>query len=120
MVSKAGDILRLLTNVAEPMRKDAQTKCSLEAWVQGRAMQCLHDKLMALFELMDTEKAQTVGDAVLHDRLQAVVFLARVLQFILGFAGTWSQELTTSAESLCSVLFKLILVRPCSILNAVC
>ena len=120
MVSKAGDILRLLTNVAEPIRKDAQAKCSLDAWVQGRALQCLHDRLMTLFELMKTDEAQTVGDTVLHDSLQAVVFLARVLQFILGFAGTWSQELTTNAESLCSVLFKLILVRACQTLNVLC
>lgn len=106
LVSTAGDILRLLTNVVDPLRKDGLLSHQLDPWVQDKLVHALHDELSAVLEL--TSQDQTDSDR--SHSTQAVIFLARLLQFNLGFSGAWTEEMAGLGVSLCGLIFKLALV----------
>ncbi|EKM53974.1 uncharacterized protein PHACADRAFT_196411 [Phanerochaete carnosa HHB-10118-sp] len=115
-VGKAGKVLRLLTNLVEPMRAPASTTSlpqvdspaprDLISVVQG-LLQGIADRLSS----SDIPESSVISD---HDSVRrmiaATIFLARVVQFVLGFPGAWMQWAKDHCENLSQILSRLILV----------
>lgn len=110
MVSKAGDVLRLLTNVVEPLRRDGALTYHVDQGVQDRLIRAVHDKLVALLAFLSNDSVDGRPDPDQAGSVHTCVFLARVLQFDLGLSGAWTPEMKTLAEPLSGVLFQLALV----------
>ena len=106
--SSASEMLRLLANIVAPFRKEPSLP-QLDAAVQEALFAAICAKVAhmarVMAPLMQTPWEQ---DAALGS--QAVIFLARMLQFHLGFPITWSQQAKESAEELCLDLTRLALV----------
>lgn len=107
--SIASEMLRLLANIVAPFRKDTALP-QLDGAVQEALFSAICGKIAHMARVMGPlvhtpwEPQSALGS-------QAVVFLARVLQFHLGFPITWSQQAKDLAEALCLDLTRLALVR---------
>lgn len=109
LVSRAGDILRFLTNVTEPMGK-GETTPSLESCIQDRLVHALQEKLSIILKIMLGAAFQE-QDGVPHQALvRLAIFLARLLQFDLGLSEVWTQDMKNRSQALSSTLFQLALV----------
>ena len=110
MVSKAGDVLRLLTNVVEPMRKEGTSAHQVDQPVQDKLLRAIHDRLVVILRTLSTGQSSNQQNTA--QAIQAVVFLSRLLQFDLGLSGVWTPEMKNMSEPLCDILFRLALVGP--------
>ncbi|KAI8993842.1 hypothetical protein BD414DRAFT_480612 [Trametes punicea] len=109
LVSSAGEILRLLANIVAPFRKDASLP-QLDATVQDHIFSVVCAKIAEMTEVMATLVQQPWSEDISRGS-QAVIFLARLLQFYLGFPGGWSQQVKDLAEELCANLTRLALIH---------
>ena len=108
MKSTAGEMLRLLANIVAPFRKDTSLP-QLDAAVQDALFIAVYARIAHMAKVMDPlVRTPWEKNAVLGS--QAVVFLARTLQFHLGFPITWSQKAKDLAGELCLDLTRLALV----------
>ena len=105
----ASEILRLLANIVAPFRKDASLP-QVDAPIQDALFAVLCNKIAHMTSVMAT-LVQQPWDEEASRASQAVIFLARMLQFHLGFPSTWSQQAKDLAEDLCYNLTRLALVR---------
>ena len=105
----ASEILRLMANIVAPFRQDASLP-QLDPPVQETFFSVLCAKMTKMTEDMIT-LLQSPWEVPAVRGTQAVVFLARMLQFHLGFSITWSQKTKENAEELCHNLTRLALVR---------
>ena len=110
-VANAGKVLRLLTNLVEPMRA-AETTSSLPQ-IDASAQQEL---VATLYSILESIRSHLSGSAALgfpesyRQLATATIFLARVLQFDLGFPGVWIQWMKDHCDDLCQTLSQLIIV----------
>ncbi|OSD03951.1 hypothetical protein PYCCODRAFT_163808 [Trametes coccinea BRFM310] len=109
LVSCAGEILRLLANIVAPFRKDASLP-QLDQTVQDHLFAVLCAKIAEMTDLMMSLLQRPWNEDVSRGT-QAVIFLARLLQFYLGFQGTWSQQARDLGEELCANLTRLALIH---------
>ena len=106
--STASEMLRLLANIVAPFRKDAALP-QLDATVQEHLFTAICAKVAHMARVMPPlvhapwEREAQLGS-------EAVVFLARMLQFHLGFPIAWSQQAKDLAAELCLDLTRLALV----------
>ena len=106
-VDRAGEILRLLSHVIEPFRTKG-IFFQLDVNCQERLGKGICETLSAVESML----ASTGGEA--SKRLaQSILFVARLLQFNLGFGGTWTTTIREQYEILSSTLFRLALVCVC-------
>lgn len=110
----ASEILRLMANIVAPFRKDASLP-QLDPLIQETFFSMLCAKIKKMTEIMAT-LLQNPWEEEAARGTQAIVFMARMLQFHLGFSITWSQQAKEHAEELCYNLTRLALV--CPLLNA--
>ena len=104
----ASDILRLCANIVAPFRKDASLP-QLDTPVQEALFTVLCAKIAYMTGVM-AQLVQRPWDDTASRASQAVIFLARMLQFHLGFSLTWNQLAKDLAEELCHNLTRLALV----------
>ena len=104
----ASEILRLMANIVAPFRKDASLP-QLDPQIQETFFSLLCAKIKKMTEMMAI-LLQDPWEEQAARGTQAVVFLARMLQFHLGFSITWSQQAKEQAEELCFNLTRLALV----------
>ena len=114
LATKAGDILRSLTNVTQPtlVGEDGRPpEYKLDVWVQDRLVHALHERFAAVLPMI--KKAWSEGGDIETRRslAEATVILARLLQFDLGLVDAWTLEMQKLCEPLCANIFQLILVR---------
>ena len=109
LVSCAGEILRLLANIVAPFRKDASLP-QVDPSVQDHLFAALCAKIAEMTEMMAALVQQPWSEDIARGS-QAVIFLARLLQFYLGFPNQWSQQAKDLSEKLCANLTRLALVR---------
>ncbi|KAI0829604.1 hypothetical protein BC628DRAFT_1314187 [Trametes gibbosa] len=107
LVSCAGEILRLLANIVAPFRKDTSL-LQLDAAVLESMFPPMCAKFAEMTEIM-ASLVQEPWSEDLARSTQAVIFMARVLQFYLGFPVTWSQQMKDLSEELCANLTRLAL-----------
>lgn len=123
LVSCAGEILRLIANIVAPFRLEASRteraqgeEFRFENYlppIDPAVQEHLFSVLCAKFAEMTGLMAALVQEPWSEDisrGSQAVIFLARLLQFYLGFPAAWSDKSKELAEELCANLTRLALV----------
>ncbi|KAH7922771.1 hypothetical protein BV22DRAFT_1094076 [Leucogyrophana mollusca] len=118
-VERAGEVVRVLSHVAAPLREET-SNCSLELDLptQERLIAVICDNFGVAETMLSAhvESPHMTQKDTLLQLTQAVVFLARLLQFELGFSGIWTENFRISCSALAPVLFRLILLHasgPC-------
>ncbi|KAI0356240.1 hypothetical protein OH77DRAFT_1401364 [Trametes cingulata] len=109
LVSSAGEILRLLANIVAPFRQDPCLP-QLDTLVQDNLFSVICAKVAEMTDVMATLVQQPWSEDISKGS-QAVIFLARLLQFYLGFPAAWSQQAKDLAEELCANLARLALIH---------
>lgn len=102
-VDRAGELLRVLSHVAEPLRTQGAVLL-LDPLVQERLSKVILETLtttdMMISGITNTSQELT----------RTAIFLARLLQFNLGFTGMWTPSCIEVHEGISLVLFRLLLV----------
>lgn len=103
-VDRAGELLRVLSHVAEPLRTKGVV-LHLDPTVQERLSKVILETLVTIETMLS--KLTSIS----HEVKRCAIFLARLLQFNLGFIGPWSTSCMEIHEGLTTVLFRLLLVH---------
>ncbi|KAJ7128929.1 hypothetical protein C8R43DRAFT_1026393 [Mycena crocata] len=105
---RAGELLRVIAYVAEPLRAAGSQLPSLDPSIQDEFFEVLNGKFV------DVEHALTVPeeDSALDTELtQATISLSRLLQFHLGFPVVWTGKIKELSINLSSTIFRLVLLH---------
>lgn len=103
-VGRAGEVLRVLSHVSEPLREEG-TGLDLDVSTQER----LAKIILESFQFANVMFSKTT-DSSLRVITEAVIFLARLLQFDLGFPGIRTTHFRDTCEKMTPVLFDLVVV----------
>ncbi|OCH91787.1 hypothetical protein OBBRIDRAFT_752537 [Obba rivulosa] len=110
-VRNGGEVLRLLARVVKPFRQDLPLP-ELDAAIQDEFFSTLCTKFVQVTDML---AAATDDDAHGVDGVNpashSAIFLARLLQFYLGFPGVWTTQSKAKCEQLCAILTQLILLH---------
>ena len=106
-IDRAGEILRLLSHVMEPFRTKG-TVFQLDANCQERLGKGICETLSCIESMFTAAGAEASKPLT-----QSVLFLARLLQFKLGFGGMWTHTAREQYGMLSSALLRLALVCVC-------
>ncbi|OBZ68162.1 Mediator of RNA polymerase II transcription subunit 12 [Grifola frondosa] len=108
LVANAGEVLRLLSNIVEPFRQDNPMP-QLEATIQDGFMTAFCTKLEEITEVLTAHVDNNSDESARSQTSHTAVFLARLLQFNLGFPGAWTSEAKAQSERLCTTITRLAL-----------
>jgi mediator of RNA polymerase II transcription subunit 12 len=108
-IQRAGQLLRVLAHIAESMREEAALLPQLESTVQDEFIDVLSAKFDAIKSALEADREADIGTETSHIS-QSLIFLARLLQFDLGFQGAWTSKTKGASNHLISILFRLALV----------
>ncbi|KAJ4468328.1 hypothetical protein J3R30DRAFT_3305964 [Lentinula aciculospora] len=106
-LGRAGELLRVLTYVAEPLRDNPSELPMLDTTIQTEFFEALSTKFAILVNLLQPSDVETEfvdGQPLMN----ACILLARFLQFDLAFRGVWTEAAKNASESLSSNLFILV------------
>lgn len=109
-MERTGQLLRVLTHVIESMREEATVLPQLEPTVQDELIEVLCSKFDVLESSFTTSDTESEHKAVMPPGSQSVIFLARLLQFDLGFQSAWTSKTRETSNNLVATLFRLALV----------
>jgi mediator of RNA polymerase II transcription subunit 12 len=104
---RAGELLRVIAYVAEPLRAAGSQLPALDSAIQDEFFEVLNDKFV------DVEHALTVNDLKAgpgNELTQAAISLSRLLQFHLGFPVAWTAKMKELSINLSATIFRLVLV----------
>ncbi|KAL4248177.1 Mediator of RNA polymerase II transcription subunit 12 [Abortiporus biennis] len=104
-VSTAGEILRLLANIVRPLRESGSMP-ELDESIQDKLMITLQDKFLAILNVL----SDGTRDVNLSQMSQSTIFVARLLQFVLGFPGAWTNKVKQMCEGICGSIIKLVML----------
>jgi mediator of RNA polymerase II transcription subunit 12 len=107
---RAGDLLRVLTLIAEPLRSDDSLLPPLDSPIQERFFEATCKSFRDLESSMTSGQHLTEAGGGNSKITHAVIFLGRLLQFDLGFRGAWTPATIASGSLLSSTIFQLALV----------
>ncbi|KAJ7350313.1 hypothetical protein DFH08DRAFT_106631 [Mycena albidolilacea] len=105
---RAGELLRVIAYVAEPLRAAGSQLPALDPTIQDEFFEVLNDKFVKL------EQALTVDDAELSlgtELTHAAISLSRLLQLHLGFPVTWTPKIKELSITLSGTIFRLVLLH---------
>lgn len=110
--AKAGHYLNLISMIIYPFRRDPSFLQPLHREAQGS---CLKSLLSVLKQLVGHIKSlQPASDVAERDRLQqlteSVMFLTRLLHFILSFPNAWTPALKSFGDDFISTILQLTLI----------
>jgi mediator of RNA polymerase II transcription subunit 12, fungi type len=105
---RAGEILRVLAHLAQPLRAEHSLLPSLESVIQDQFFNVIFSRFSELESILSAgpSNASTQPEVT-----QAVIFLGRLLQFDLGFRGAWTTTAKAISCELSSTILKLTMVR---------
>lgn len=109
-LGRAGELLRVLIYVAEPLRDNPSELPLLDSTVQTEFFEALSTKFADLVVLLQAEDVPT-NMSNTEPLMHVCVLLARFLQFDLAFRGVWTEPAKKASEALSSNLFILTQVR---------
>jgi mediator of RNA polymerase II transcription subunit 12, fungi type len=110
-VRRAGEVLRVLSFVTEPLRQEASMLPPLESRIQEEFFTAICGKFKDIESLFSSDNGISSAGYDLTQITHAVIFLSRLLQFYLGFRGSWSPAQKTAASNLSLTIFRLATVR---------
>lgn len=105
---RAGELLRVIAYVAEPLRAPGSQLPPLDQAIQEEFFEVLNTKFR---EVEHSFSANDFEAAFGSELTQAAISLSRLLQFHLGFPRTWTPKIKESSSTLSSTIFQLVLVR---------
>jgi mediator of RNA polymerase II transcription subunit 12 len=106
-IRRAGELLRVLIHVTEPLREEAFELPELDCGIQ----EGFFDAICTKFEdIRSMFNGGSFTDDGLSQVTRSAIFLGRLLQFDLGFRGVWTAKTREGSGSLSSTLFRLALV----------
>ena len=106
VVTRAGDILRLLILTLEPLR-GSNTPPRIEGQVQDEILPRICSRLEEIKTALHAEKNKELDKLSITPK---IIFLARLLHFVLTIGTAWSLRARDAAQPLASVLTHLTLV----------
>ncbi|KAG6920074.1 hypothetical protein DXG01_010142 [Tephrocybe rancida] len=101
---RAGELLRVLIYVSEPLRENMTPLLSLEISVQDQFIEALLSKLVLFESLVISTTNSDTDDS---DLTQDIVLFLRLLQFEMGFRGTWTSRMKDATDRVVSCLFRI-------------
>ena len=108
--SRAGELLRVLIYVAEPLRNEQHNEMPiLDPEVQDRFFDVVCTKLEWMAVIAERYAENKDNSTLEH--VQPTVLLAKFLQFDLGFRGVWTQKTLSQSTKVVNVLSRLVMVR---------
>ncbi|KAG6857783.1 hypothetical protein H0H87_004199 [Tephrocybe sp. NHM501043] len=115
---RAGELLRVLIHVSEPLREIMAPIPTLEVSTQEEFIEASLSKLVSMEPLFESNSG---GSATYENNsTQDVVLLLRLLQFELSFKGVWTSKMKDATDKLVSCLFRIMVqiasINPTSIL----
>ena len=108
IVRDAGEILRLLANIVEPFRNDGNLP-ELAPAVQDEFASALFAKFSDLSDILSSCN-ESSSELSISEATNTAIFLARLLQFNLGFPGAWTNHTKAMSTPFFPKLTRLILV----------
>lgn len=109
IVGDAGEILRLLANIVEPFRNDGGLP-ELAPTVQDEFASALFAKFADVSDILTSCNEENSNELNVSEATNTAIFLARLLQFNLGFPAAWTNHVKTLSSRLFPTLTRLILV----------
>ncbi|PCH43895.1 hypothetical protein WOLCODRAFT_138657 [Wolfiporia cocos MD-104 SS10] len=105
-VSDAGEVLRLLSKIVERFRSDGSLPPLLQP-IQDQFITALDFR----FAEVVSGRTGELDDSQARELSHSAIFLARLLQFNLGFPGAWTSQTKAVSERLCKTLTELALIH---------
>ncbi|KAJ7124966.1 hypothetical protein C8R44DRAFT_127826 [Mycena epipterygia] len=102
---RAGELLRVIAYVAEPLRSAGSQLPALDPAIQDEFFEVLNDKFV------DVERSLTINDMESIELTQAAISLSRLLQFHLGFPVAWTAKIKELSINLSTTIFRLVLLH---------
>ncbi|KAJ6558511.1 hypothetical protein DFH09DRAFT_1486615, partial [Mycena vulgaris] len=105
---RAGELLRVIAYVAEPLRAAGSQLPALDPAIQDEFFEVLNDKFV------DVEHHLTINDVESGlgiELTQATISLSRLLQFHLGFPVVWTAKIKELSTNLSATIFRLVLLH---------
>ncbi|KAJ7078858.1 hypothetical protein B0H15DRAFT_526897 [Mycena belliarum] len=104
---RAGELLRVIAYVAEPLRVADLQLPALDPTIQDEFFEVLNGKFV------DAEHSLTASDdsGLGTELTQATISLSRLLQFHLGFPVVWTAKIKELSINLSSTIFRLVLLH---------
>ncbi|KAH7905552.1 hypothetical protein BJ138DRAFT_1072652 [Hygrophoropsis aurantiaca] len=126
-VERAGEVVRILSHVAGPLLEESpQLSLEIDIITQEKMIGVILDNFTLADTLLSSHAEATLDPSLgsldntpLNPRpqlTQAVIFLARLLQFELGLSGIWTDVFRSKCNHIAPMLFKLVLLHasgPC-------
>lgn len=110
IVSDAGEVLRLLISLVEPLRRDPTTSEAPDSATQEELAQVVHSQLSSISSTLAAYGKGESNGINIDLVNKAVAFLARVVQFALGLRNAWTTQLKSLIDPFCATLVDLIIV----------
>ncbi|KAJ7647576.1 hypothetical protein FB45DRAFT_893821 [Roridomyces roridus] len=102
---RAGELLRVIAYVAEPLRAAGSQLPALDPAIQDEFFQVLNDKFVEVERNLNDESR--LGTEL----SQATISLSRLLQFHLGFPVVWTAKIKESSVNLSATILRLALLH---------
>ncbi|KAF5386158.1 hypothetical protein D9615_002361 [Tricholomella constricta] len=109
---RAGELLRVLMYVAEPLREKSVLLPLVETSIQDEFIEALSSKLASMEEFATSNNGSETLEANLA---QEMVLILRLLQFELGFRTIWSSKMKEATDKVVSSLFRLAMAYGTSV-----
>ncbi|KAF9819188.1 hypothetical protein IEO21_02359 [Rhodonia placenta] len=108
-VANTGEVLRLLSKIVERFRNAALPP--LMPHIQDKFVYAFCTRLNQVKDVLTEEKPIALAEDRTHHASHCAIFLARLLQFDLGFPGAWTAQVKSLTESLCKTFIELIMLH---------
>lgn len=114
VLQRASEVLRFLTNVADPFRGESACSQTLDTQIHLELTLELQMELRAAHDILTTAHSGIFEASDLETTGQTTILLARIIQFTLGLPSLWTQQSRLSATATCALIADLLMVRACS------
>ncbi|KAJ7039194.1 hypothetical protein C8F04DRAFT_1087468 [Mycena alexandri] len=105
---RAGELLRVIAYVTEPLRVAGSQLPALDAAIQHEFFEVLNRKFVEVEHALTANDVESNLDAELT---HAAISLSRLLQFHLGFPVAWTGKIKELSASLSATIFRLVLLH---------
>lgn len=117
--SKAGHFLNLLSAIMQPFRHSAEPFPSIEEVVRDALVNGMASKFMHLRDAFDRPDDDDYSPTGMRAQLtDCTLFMARLLQFFLGFPDIWKGILLKTGDALMATILDLTLLHGQSIMTS--
>ncbi|KAI0344762.1 hypothetical protein BDW22DRAFT_1354912 [Trametopsis cervina] len=112
IASQAGEVLRFLTNIADPLREDPATNGQsfpLDTAAQEELVSELQSEFSGILDILSAIRAGELEGLEWQAAARALILFARILHFSLGIPSLWTSRSRLDSETICKTITELIL-----------